>query len=107
MSVSLFNISSLIGLPCTREEIFALRTMSPGVDYDHKDLKPSYPAFLRSACDYSQDLLTYGLMFRDAAENKKNFEECFRFFASLPLDRPDADFVVFLKQISWLFLVQG
>ncbi|GKV47117.1 hypothetical protein SLEP1_g54042 [Rubroshorea leprosula] len=54
MSVSLFNISSLIGLPCTREEIFALRTMSPGVDYDHKDLKPSYPAFLRSACDYSK-----------------------------------------------------
>ncbi|GKV01319.1 hypothetical protein SLEP1_g13879 [Rubroshorea leprosula] len=51
MSVSLFNISSLIGLPRTAEEISALLTMPLGIEYDHKDLKPSFVAFVRSACD--------------------------------------------------------
>ncbi|GKV06914.1 hypothetical protein SLEP1_g18732 [Rubroshorea leprosula] len=52
MSMSLFDISSLTGLSCTEEEISALLAMPLGVEYDHKDLKPSYLAFMRSACDH-------------------------------------------------------
>ncbi|GKV23252.1 hypothetical protein SLEP1_g33003 [Rubroshorea leprosula] len=44
----------------------------------------------------ARDLLTYGFMFKNAVENKKSFEECFQFFASLFVDQPDADFAVFL-----------
>ncbi|GKV07164.1 hypothetical protein SLEP1_g18965 [Rubroshorea leprosula] len=168
MSVNLFDINSLTRLPCTGEEISALLTMPPGVDSDHKDLKPSYPTFVRSACDHSltkefiplavalahnrclalgpfllaylykscqdvtvyplgnssgplwilqlwlysyfptlvpvlfailgYDLLSYGLMFKDATENKKTFEECFKFFASFPINRLDADFAMFLNR---------
>ncbi|GKV01313.1 hypothetical protein SLEP1_g13874 [Rubroshorea leprosula] len=136
MFVSLFNISSLTGLPCTAEEISALLTMPLGIEYDHKDLKPSFPAFMRSACNRSptkefiplvvalvhgrhlalalflffntcsvlsiipsQALLTYSLMSKDATENKKSFEECFKFFASLPIDRLDADFTMLLTPL--------
>ncbi|GKV01318.1 hypothetical protein SLEP1_g13878 [Rubroshorea leprosula] len=53
MSVSLFNISSLTGLPCMAEEISTLLTMPLGIEYNHKDLKPSFPAFVRFACDRS------------------------------------------------------
>ncbi|GKU93240.1 hypothetical protein SLEP1_g6848 [Rubroshorea leprosula] len=192
MSVSLFDVSSLTGLPCTGEEISALLTLPPGVEYN-AELKPSYPAFVRSAYDKSkpvsadeyisflltlickyivcsagkvptkkfiplaaalaygkhmalgpfllahlyrscqdimahplvisggplwvlqlwlysyfpalalvsfavltQDLLTYDFMFKNAVENKRSFEECLKFFASLSVDKPDADFVVFL-----------
>ncbi|GKU88721.1 hypothetical protein SLEP1_g2950 [Rubroshorea leprosula] len=121
MSMSLFDISSLIGLPCTGEEIFALLTRPLGIEYNNKDLKPSFLAFVRFACDQSptkkfiplvnalalapvlfvvpsQDLLTYDLMFKDAIENKKSFEECFGFFASLHIDRLDANFTVFLNR---------
>ncbi|GKU96902.1 hypothetical protein SLEP1_g10082 [Rubroshorea leprosula] len=44
----------------------------------------------------ARDLLTYGFMFKNAVENKKSFEECLKFFASLFVDQPDADFAVFL-----------
>ncbi|GKV18515.1 hypothetical protein SLEP1_g28882 [Rubroshorea leprosula] len=54
MSVSLFDISSLTGLPCTGEEISALLTLPPGVEYNSTDMKPSYPAFVRFACDKSK-----------------------------------------------------
>ncbi|GKV20229.1 hypothetical protein SLEP1_g30387 [Rubroshorea leprosula] len=149
MSVSLFDISSLTGLPCIGEEISALLTLPPGVEYN-TDLKPSYPAFVRSAYDKSKpvnaeeyisflltlickymvfsagksptkefiplaaalahalapisstvparNLLTYGFMFKNAMENKRSFEECFKFFASLSVDRFDADFAVFLSR---------
>ncbi|GLU23788.1 hypothetical protein SLE2022_397660 [Rubroshorea leprosula] len=182
MSVSLFDVSSLTGLPCTGEEISALLTLPPGVEYN-AELKPSYPAFVRSAYDKSKpvsadehisflltlickyivcsagkgptkefipltaalaygkqmalgpfllvhlyrscqditahplvisggplwvlqlwlysyfptlapvssavparDLLTYGFLFKNAVENKRSFEECFKFFASLSVD---------------------
>ncbi|GKV32762.1 hypothetical protein SLEP1_g41343 [Rubroshorea leprosula] len=52
-SVSLFDISSLTGLPCTGEEISALLTLPPGVEYN-AELKPSYSAFVRSAYDKSK-----------------------------------------------------
>ncbi|GKV19431.1 hypothetical protein SLEP1_g29692 [Rubroshorea leprosula] len=52
MSVSLFDVNSLTGLPCTREEISALLTLAPGVEYN-AELKSSYPAFVRSAYDKS------------------------------------------------------
>ncbi|GKV39518.1 hypothetical protein SLEP1_g47276 [Rubroshorea leprosula] len=52
MSVSLFDVSSLTGLPCTGEEISALLTVPPGVEYN-VELKPSYPAFVKSAYDKS------------------------------------------------------
>ncbi|GKV33730.1 hypothetical protein SLEP1_g42194 [Rubroshorea leprosula] len=138
MSMSLFDVSSLTGLPCTGEEISALLTLPPGVEYNAES-KPSYPAFVRSAYDKSptkefiplaavlaygrqlalgpfllthlyrscqditahylvisaRDLLTYGFMFKNVVENKKSFEECFKFFASLSIDRPDANFAVF------------
>ncbi|GKV51960.1 hypothetical protein SLEP1_g58573 [Rubroshorea leprosula] len=128
MSMSLFYISSLTGLPCTREEISALLTLPPGVEYN-VDFKPSYPAFVRSAYDKSptkefiplaaalahgrrlalalahisstvlaRNLLTYGFMFKNAVENKRSFEECFKFFGSLSVDRSDADFAVFLNR---------
>ncbi|GKV39525.1 hypothetical protein SLEP1_g47283 [Rubroshorea leprosula] len=200
MSVSLFDVSSLTGLPYTGEEISALLTLPPGVEYN-AELKPSYPAFVRSAYDKSKsvgadehisflltlickyivcsagkgptkefiplaaalahgkqmalgpfllahlyrscqditahplvisggplwvlqlwlysyfpalapvssavpahDLLTYGFMFKNAVENKRSFEECFKFFASFSVDRPDADFAVFLGRshgLSW------
>ncbi|GKV15548.1 hypothetical protein SLEP1_g26330 [Rubroshorea leprosula] len=194
MSASLFDISSLTGLPCRAEEISALLTLPLGVEYN-ADLKPSYLVFIRSAYDKSKpvnaqehisflltlickymvcsagkgptkefiplaaalthgrrlalgsfllaylyrscqdvtahplgisggplwilqlwlysyfpalapvsstiparNLLTYGFMFKNVAENKRSFEECFRFFASLSIDRSDADFVVFLSR---------
>ncbi|GKV50534.1 hypothetical protein SLEP1_g57235 [Rubroshorea leprosula] len=53
MSVSLFDVSSLTGLPCTGEEISALLTLPPGVEYN-AELKPSYPAFMSSAYDKSK-----------------------------------------------------
>ncbi|GKV12332.1 hypothetical protein SLEP1_g23489 [Rubroshorea leprosula] len=43
---------SLTGLPCTGEEISALLTLPPSVEYN-AELKPSYPAFVRSAYDKS------------------------------------------------------
>ncbi|GKV15287.1 hypothetical protein SLEP1_g26085 [Rubroshorea leprosula] len=202
MSVSLFDVSSLTGLPCTGEEILALLTLPPGVEYN-AELKPSYPAFVRFAYDKSKpvtvsadehisflltlickyivcsagkgptkefiplavasahgkqmalgpfllahlyrscqnitahplvisggplwvlqlwlysyfpaialvssavpawDLLTYGFMFKNAVENERSFEECLKFFASLSVERPDADFAVFLGRAhgpSW------
>ncbi|GKV12925.1 hypothetical protein SLEP1_g24007 [Rubroshorea leprosula] len=53
MSVSLFYVSSLTGLPCTGEEISALLTLPPGVEYN-VELKPFYPAFVRSVYDKSK-----------------------------------------------------
>ncbi|GKV19428.1 hypothetical protein SLEP1_g29689 [Rubroshorea leprosula] len=95
MFVSLFYVSSLTGLPCTREKISALLTLPPGVEYN-AELKSSYPVFMRSTYDKTRDLLTYVFMFKNVVENKRSFEECLKFFASLSIDRLDADFVVFL-----------
>ncbi|GKV13588.1 hypothetical protein SLEP1_g24583 [Rubroshorea leprosula] len=47
MSMSLFDISSLTGLRRTEEEISALLTLPPGVEYNSTDMKPSYPALVR------------------------------------------------------------
>ncbi|GKV12334.1 hypothetical protein SLEP1_g23491 [Rubroshorea leprosula] len=34
----------------------------------------------------ARDLLTYGFMFKNAVENKRSFEECLKFFASLSVE---------------------
>ncbi|GKU90945.1 hypothetical protein SLEP1_g4884 [Rubroshorea leprosula] len=51
--IQLTKCSSLTGLPCTGEEVSALLTLPPGVKYN-VELKPSYPAFVRSAYDKSK-----------------------------------------------------